>query len=246
MSAITELLEPHEFVVIGHRGAAGISPENTLASFAAALDWHCPMIELDVHRAPGQGSRQLLVIHDQKLDRTTNGQGRITDFELEYLRNLDAGDGQQIPLLDEVLTLLRRHQEGGGPTVALNIELKGQATASPVADFIKGCPDWPVLVSSFDHEELRLFRSLDQHTPVAPLYDKYADSWPATAKELDAVAVNLSRRIANPARVAAMRDADYMVFVYTVNDLNTARRLKDMGASGVFTDRPDRLFSQGV
>ncbi len=236
-------MSPLDFVIIGHRGAAGLAAENTLSSFGEALAWHCPMIELDVHRSTDAGGvEHLLVIHDSKLNRTTNGKGKLEDFDADYLRTLDAGAGQQIPLLEEVMDLLLEHQANTGTTVALNIELKGAHTAQPVARFIKRFPTWPMLVSSFDHDELRQFRSLDQSTAVAPLYDRFAPDWRDTAAELSAVAVNIATRVANPARVTAMRDAGYMVFVYTVNDEKEARTLQNMGASGVFTDRPDRLM----
>ena len=247
MSSIVATLEQHDFVIIGHRGAAGLSPENTLPSFAKALTLGCPMIELDVHRVFDQDQRQrLLVIHDQKLDRTTNGRGRIEDFGLPDLRALDAGDGQQIPVLEEVVALLQAQRDDTGICVALNIELKGQATAEPVAEFLQAMQGWPVLVSSFNHAELSQFRSLDTTTAVAPLYDRYAKDWATTAARLDAVAVNISGRIVSPARIQAMRDAGYMVFVYTINELKIAQKLKEIGASGVFTDRPDLLIGQGL
>ena len=224
------------FVIIGHRGAAGLAPENTLPSFRRALRSGCPMIELDVHCVRDRNDDlQLVVIHDDSLERTTNGHGPLDQFTLEQLRQLDAGNGAQIPLLQEVAELLPTHG------AALNIELKGKGTAAPTAHFIQANPAQRVLVSSFDHVELAAFRALDADTAVAPLYDRLRKNWRTTATELAASCVNVSRRAATKPRIQAICDAGYGVFVYTVNDVEEAIRLQRWGASGVFTDRPDLM-----
>ena len=239
---IDQFIDPEQFLVIGHRGAAGLAAENTLASFAAALAWQCPMVELDVQLSTDQqGQQDLIVIHDEKLNRTTNGRGPVSDLGTEQIRALDAGEGQQIPLLTEVLQLLKTHRDNTGITVAVNIELKGPRTAAPTAQFLAKLGSWPTLVSSFNHTELRAFKALDRHTPVAPLYDRFTSKWPDTAAELEAYAVNISARMANGERISAIRRAGYRVYVYTVNTLEEAEILRDLGASGVFTDRPDNL-----
>ena len=106
---------------IGHRGACGYEPENTLASFQRAIDMGCTWIELDVHFV----DNELIVIHDSRLDRTTNGKGKIYDLSLEEIQSYDAGNGEHIPTLTEVLDLVDRR-------IGVNVELKGRATAAPV------------------------------------------------------------------------------------------------------------------
>src|SRR5438270_14072854 len=86
--------------VVGHRGAMGHSPENTMASFERGLELGADWIELDVHLSRDGA---LVVIHDETLDRTTNGHGLVREHALSELKRLDAGDGQRIPTLDEVL-----------------------------------------------------------------------------------------------------------------------------------------------
>ncbi len=260
---LQRLLADTDFLVIGHRGAAGLAPENTLPSFALALSLGCPMLELDVYACPhehGEESRStLVVIHDDSVNRTTDGRGDVMAHTLRELRSLDAGDGQPVPLLSEVVDCIRTHAglAHAGPThaeidaidakeapiTALNIELKGPNTAAPVAEFLAQHTDLPVLVSSFDHGELQRFRALAPDCAVAPLYHRYREDWRATAAALGACAVNLNKRIATPARVAAIRAAGYAVFVYTVNTVAEAQRLAARGVSGVFSDRPDRLLS---
>lgn len=217
-------------VVIGHRGAAGLVAENTLPSFRRAYACGVSAVELDVYYLGGS----LIVIHDETVDRTTNGTGTVMGQTLASLRALDAGNGAVVPLLEEVVAEL---PEG----VGLNVELKGPGTALPVARFLSGQRLPEVLVSSFDHAELRVFREADGLTRVAPLFQRWQPDGLATAQALQAWAVNLSRRVAEPPLLARIAERGLRAFVYTVNDLEEARRLVASGASGVFTDYPDRI-----
>ncbi|MYJ75784.1 MAG: glycerophosphodiester phosphodiesterase, partial [Gammaproteobacteria bacterium] len=140
-------------LIIGHRGAAGLAPENTLAGFARAVELGVDGVELDVHLA----GPEVVVIHDERVDRTTNGVGLVRDLTFAELRRLDAGDGQRVPTLKEVLDLVPEH-------MLVNIELKGVGTAEPVAaivgDLALGAKRGrlpALLVSSFDHGELGRF-----------------------------------------------------------------------------------------
>ena len=112
--------------IIAHRGASGYKPENTLASFQKAISLGVDMIELDVFAIR---SGEVVVHHDKKVNRTTNGTGNISDYTWSELRLLDAGDGQRIPLLTEVLDLVNGR-------IPINIELKGHGIAEPVATII--------------------------------------------------------------------------------------------------------------
>src|SRR5690606_10663178 len=110
-----------DFVVIGHRGAAGYAPENTMASFLKAVEFQTPMIECDVHETR---DGVLAVIHDQTLARTTDGEGYVEDFTWSELQKLDAGSwfgpefqGERIPRIEEVLEII-------GPKALIDIEIK--------------------------------------------------------------------------------------------------------------------------
>lgn len=217
--------------VIGHRGAAGLAPENTLASFSRAVRHGVDAVELDVHLS---ADGRLVVIHDERLDRTTNGNGQVAARTLAALRRLDAGAGERIPTLDEVLEAV--------PTrIAVNIELKGPGTAAPVARAVAG---WtrPLLVSAFDHAELARFHGLCPATPCAPLLAKWRRGVLDTARTLDAWSLNLADRIADPATVNAVRESGCLCLVYTVNDAERAAALRAIGVAGVFSDFPDRLL----
>ena len=229
-------------LVIGHRGAAGLLPENTLAGFAHAVELGVDGVELDVRMA---GS-EVVVIHDERVDRTTNGTGVVSELGFAALRRLDAGDGQRIPTLGEVLQLIPRH-------VMVNIELKGAGTARPVAGIVgdlaasRRTADLPsLLVSSFDHDELRRFREICPDVPCAPLVDRWSNDLESAVGALDAWSVNLSLRAATEAHVRAVRSWGPRCLVFTVNDPARAYALSALGVTGVFTDYPDRFVVDPV
>ena len=217
--------------VIGHRGAAGLAPENTLASFSHAVRLGVDAVELDVHLS---ADGRLVVIHDAGVERTTNGSGKVAATTFAALRRLDAGDGERIPTLDEVL-------EAVPARVAVNIELKGRGTAAPVARAVAD-RNRTLLVSAFDHGELARFRDLCPDIPCAPLLAEWRPGVLGTARALDAWSVNLADRIADKPTVSAVRESGRLCLVYTVNDAERAAALHAMGVAGVFSDFPDRLL----
>lgn len=222
-------------VIIGHRGAAGLVPENTLPSFRAAVDLDVQAVELDVHVCEGQ----LVVIHDPTLERTTNGAGAVLDTPFAALRALDAGAGARIPTLAEVVEILPEH-------VGLNIELKGAGTAPVLADWLPAPGAREVIVSSFDHDALRQFRSLRADYPAAPLFGRWKPTAIETALSFEGGFINLGRKLASASRLEAICAAGLKALVYTVNDLEEACRLMDDGAWGVFTDYPDRISREAL
>jgi glycerophosphoryl diester phosphodiesterase len=226
------------FAVFGHRGAAGLAPENTLPSFQKALQLGCRGIELDVHRVTDhQEQIQLCVIHDAKVDRTTKTRGRVADFTVEELSAMDAGGGYGVPLLTDVITLL-----DSSPETWLNIELKGHGTAAPTARLLCERPNLRVLVSSFDHKELAEFRALAPKCPVAPLFHRHRASILDTAKALSATCINVGKSMVSEDFVTACQQAGYPVMVYTVNEPEQAQQLKHWGVAGIFSDRPDLMM----
>ena len=221
-----------EFLVIGHRGAAGLAPENTLASFARAVELGVDAVELDVHVVQSR----LVVIHDDTVDRTTDGRGALTDHGLAGLRRLDAGDGERVPLLEEVLAMLP-------PTVGVNVELKGKGTGAVLPDALPG-DGREILVSSFELAELTAFHALRPDVPCAPLYHRRTRRMVADATALDAWSVNVAEGLIERSLVERLRRAGFPVLAYTVNDPARAAALRDLGVAGVFTDYPDRIVGR--
>lgn len=224
------------FIVIGHRGAAGLVPENTMPSFQRAFELGVDAIELDVHRV----EHRLAVIHDDTLERTTTGNGLVAGLSLAELKNLDAGNAASIPLLDEVLDALPGQ-------IAINIELKGRGTAALVADLLRNHPrllsEDLCMVSSFDHLMLLRFRQIADDLPIsiAPLYHQWRPTWRNTTSRCRTRWLNLNEKLVTAARMHELAEAGLQVLAYTVNAPGRALELHALGVRGVFTDRPDLL-----
>jgi glycerophosphoryl diester phosphodiesterase len=232
-------MSSNAFTVIGHRGARGHAPENTLLGIDTGIALGAPWVEFDVQLHP---SGALLVFHDLTLDRTTNGSGFLADQPLAALRALDAGGGQTIPTLQEVLDLVDQR-------VGVNIELKSAGgTAEAVAAVIRSYVDagWPVdkfLVSSFHLPELWEFKQLAPEIPIGALLCGVPLDWAGCALELGAATLNLSSEFVDPRLIADAHAHGIKVYVYTVNDVAEMRLLRGMGVDGVFTDHPDRALA---
>jgi glycerophosphoryl diester phosphodiesterase len=220
---------PHLFA---HRGAKAYAPENTLAAFSLAVEMGVPWIELDVHLMDGA----LIVIHDERVDRTTNGLGWIWDYSLEKLRALDAGNGEKIPLLEEVLEVVDRR-------AGLNVELKGLGTAEATAKVLQAAvkSGWSTdqfIVSSFFHRELRRFGEIAPEFPRAALTMAVPESYAEFAERLGCGAVHASIEFIDPAFIADAHQRGLEFRVYTVNHPEELARMDQLGVNAVFTDDP--------
>lgn len=221
-------------ICIGHRGACGHEPENTLRSVRRALELGAHGIEIDVYFVDGE----LVVIHDSKLERTTNGSGYVARKTFAHLRTLDAGKGEQIPTLREVFDTVRRR-------AFINIELKGARTAKPVSALIgeyirhHGWRHEDFLVSSFNRRELRAVS--DPHIPIGLLLIRPTRLYGLSARRVRASLVNPAARYVSAKFVADAHRRGLRVFAYTVNTPAEIERLRHTGVDGVFTDFPERV-----
>lgn len=218
---------------IGHRGACGYAPENTLASFRRALELGCPWVELDVHLVDGE----LVVIHDKTVDRTTDGEGLVVDHSLSSLGLLDAGNGEHIPTLREVADLIDRR-------AGINIELKARGTGLATGDLLdelcrSGWQTEQFLVSCFYHAELAL---VPDRWRRGALFEQNNEQCVERALALNAFSLNLSINYMDQAMVNDAQAAGLKVYVYTVNEPEDIERMKSMGVDGVFSDYPDRVI----
>ena len=218
---------------IGHRGAGGLEPENTLLSVRRALELGADGIEVDVHCL----GDELIVIHDATLDRTTNGSGPLRRHTLAQVRSLDAGKGERIPLLHEVLDAVDRR-------VLVNIELKGPRTAVPVQALLqeyiarRGWTPEDFVVSSFRRGELRRLR--DSQFPLGILFARSARLFRRPARGLRAWSIHVPFAHVTPRLVSRVHADGRKLFVFTVNDRADMERMQQMGVDGIFSDYPDR------
>ena len=225
------------FTVFGHRGARGHAPENTLLGIDTGIKLGAPWVEVDVQH---HGS-ELLLLHDLRLERTTNGIGRVADHSLAYLRGLDAGQGQQIPTLVEAMDLV-------GERIGLNLELKtwdgcAAGVARVLRDYLgQGWPASKLLVSSFHLPELWEFKQALPEVPIAVLYAGVPIEWAGLATELDAVALNVADEFVDAKLVADAHARGLKLNVFTVNLPEELVRLRAAGVDGVFSDYPERAL----
>jgi glycerophosphoryl diester phosphodiesterase len=229
--------------VIGHRGAAAHAPENTLAGFRAARALRCRWVEFDVRLT---ADNALVICHDDQLDRTTDGRGRISKMPLAAVRRLDAGSwfgagfaDEPVPTLDEALLLCR--DIGLGANIEIKAEgRRGPPTAAAIADclatFIGNLP--PILISSFLLEAIAEAAALMPAVPRGMLWRKVPRNWAIVAARLGCATIHCGHADLT-GKLAADVAAAYPLLCYTVNDAARARQLFDWGVASVFSDAPD-------
>jgi len=225
---------------IAHRGASGTSPENTLAAFRAAIAAGAAMCELDVQPTRDHA---LVVIHDDTVDRTTDGQGAVKEMTLAELKRLDAGvsfgatapRGEPIPTLDEVFAVTAGQ-------CALNIELKSGQVENEVVALMR---EWKALessmVSSFDWDRLARMREIEVAVRIGILAEKNVPRMLDAAARLSAYAINprfdlVSSELCDTAHARGLK-----VLVWTVDAPELMRLLIGCGVDGIMTNHPARL-----
>lgn len=234
--------------LIAHRGGAAEAPENTLAAFRHALSLGIRRFELDV-----QMSRDgaLVVIHDQTVDRTTNGTGEVGSLLLEELLRLDAGSwfgseyqGERIPTLREVLEYCATHDAG------LLIELKsphlypgmGQKVVSLLRemDLITTGRFWCI---SFDHAAIDRLRELDPGLPLGYLYRSDVDDFVPGAEHIQAGLPHFTAVARYPEQIKRAHKAGKRIFTWTVNTEADMLYMAKLGVDGIVSDNPSLLVS---
>lgn len=242
-------------IFVAHRGGAGLAPENTLTAFVEAVEvWGAEMLELDV-RLSADG--HVMVVHDETVDRTTDGSGPVAQMTRDDLQALDAGarfvdprgrrsragQGIRIPTLEEVLVRL--------PHVRLNVEAKCREVARPLMDLVLGHGAQERVLLAAEHERNREpARSYPgprgaSRSQLLPFWLLHATplSWLYTP-DVDALQVPPSyrgRRVVSRRFVEEAHRRNIAVHVWTIDDPAQMRRLLALGVDAIQTDRPDVL-----
>ncbi|MGL6510691.1 glycerophosphodiester phosphodiesterase [Aeromonas hydrophila] len=223
--------------IIAHRGASGLAPENTLKAIRLALALGAGAIEIDVQLADGE----LWVFHDRRLERCTDGSGVLTAQSRAYLASLDAGEGEGIPTLWQVMEAIAGQAE-------LHIELKGAQTADEVARLTRraeaelGFAPTQWVVSSFHHPELARFAALRPDIRLGALTSTISLTLAKFAAELGAWSLNCDVDFVDQSLVQDAHDRGLKVLVYTVDEPADQAMLAAIGVDGIFTNRPDRFL----
>ena len=222
---------------IGHRGAKGYEPENTLISFQKALDMQVDGIELDVHLS---ADGELMVIHDETVDRTTYGNGLVNTLSSRELKQFRINEHHEIPLLSEVFELVNKN-------CFINIELKSYETADKVVELIEKYvseKNWNYnhfLVSSFDWNALQQVRFLNDEIQIGVLTETDLDLALAFAKFIQAKSIHPHFHLLNKENVSKIQQKGLQVFPWTVNEREDIEKIKAYKVNGIITDFPNRI-----
>jgi len=232
---------------IGHRGAKGYEPENTLIAFQKAIDLKVDGIELDVHLS---SDGEIIVIHDETIDRTTNGKGFVNKLSLPELKmfriknehdpRLLAELAQQIPTLTEVFDLVNQQ-------CLVNIEIKGKEMIKPVVKLIESYVEnknWKhdqFLISSFDWIALVDIHLLNPEIPLGVLTEYDLDLAFAFAKFINAKSVHAHYHLLSEKMTMQMQEEGFQVFAWTVNEPEDIQKIKSFNVNGIISDFPDRI-----
>jgi glycerophosphoryl diester phosphodiesterase len=231
-----------EMLVVAHRGYSSKAPENTMAAFDMAIAAGADYFECDVHKCK---SGEIVVIHDETVDKTTNGSGLVSDFTLEQLKELSAGysdkfgdqfESERIPTLEEVMKLAKGQ-------IKVEIEIKAQALAAKVVKLVKELKmEQDVIIISFDYNEVKAVKELAPEIETMYLVGAI---W--GKKELDMVKKIGAEYIGpngipSKGKVKMAHEMGIKVLPYTINDEKAIAKALRNGVDGIATDYPEKAI----
>jgi glycerophosphoryl diester phosphodiesterase len=235
-------------MVVAHRGFSGAAPENTLAAFRKGIEIGSDMIELDIHLS---SDGRIVVVHDETLERTTNGRGRVADLSFEELKRLDAGSkfgpefsGERIPAFEEVLAVAKGR-------VFVNIEIKNPShgkysitklTERAVGEVKRAGMSHRVIFSSFNPASLEWIKKNEPGLQVALLYHRPWEVLSEVTGGKEYKILNLRNLYLTRDKIGTIHREGMKVNVYTVNSEEELKQFVTWGADGIITNYPDRLI----
>ncbi|WXG46221.1 MAG: glycerophosphodiester phosphodiesterase family protein [Candidatus Atabeyarchaeum deiterrae] len=220
------------YKIVAHRGASAYEPENTIIAIRRAIDMHADMVEIDVHTTK---DKQLVVIHDAEVDRTTKGKGSIKDMSLKEIRRLDAGKGEKIPTLQEVLELSR-------DAIGVMIEVKGIGIEKLLVDLLqKEKMLDKVVATSFMTDIIKKVKELEPKIPTGQIFSWRIPHVTSKVVELKADYVLPAYELLTKEMIEESHRRSILVFTWTVDDRHLAERLVEMGVDGIVTNKPDLM-----
>ncbi|MCM3121767.1 glycerophosphodiester phosphodiesterase [Mesobacillus sp. AQ2] len=254
-------LTANQILNVAHRGASGYAPEHTLTSYELGEKMKGDYIEVDLQMTK---DGQLIAMHDETLDRTTNGTGLVKDYTLDEIKKLDAGSwfnekypdyakeeyaGLKVPTLEEVIQKFgkdaRYYIETKSPEVYPGMEEKLLEILEEYKLTGVNAPSSKVLIQSFSPESLKKIHDLNPDIPLIQLlwYDETAAITDAELEEYKTYSIGLGMNFnrIDEAYVQKVREYNLLIHPYTVNEKEDMRKLLDWGVTGMFTNFPDRL-----
>jgi glycerophosphoryl diester phosphodiesterase len=220
---------------IGHRGAAGHAPENTLAAIQKGIALGVDFVEIDMRRT---ADGVLVALHDATVNRTTNGRGRVDRLSLQEVKKFNAGNGEHIPTLEEVLKVI----EG---RAGLMLELKTRGAAQQAAEAVREAGfSNSVIYASFLHSELKHVRTVDPEASLMVLFGSLSRASVARAIKYGTSYVGLRHDKATRVLVDSFHRSNFRVFVYTADAPSDIQHALSLDVDGVISNFPERIVSQ--
>lgn len=259
----SSLLDEDAFVLIAHRGASAIAPEHTLASYQMAMDMDADFIEIDLQMTK---DGVLVAFHDDTVDRTTDGSGKVADMDLADLKKLDAGSwfnaenpdrakdeyaGIEVPTLEEIFAAFgdtaNYYIETKQPDQSEGMEEKLLELLDQYGLLEESHPEGKVIIQSFSADSLKAIHEMDGDIPLIQLSNDLAQEIPSPETfELYreyAAGIGVSYRNVDEAYIAAAREAGLLVHLFVVDELAEGEKLKSWGANGIFTNKIEAVGS---
>ncbi|MFX1389316.1 MAG: glycerophosphodiester phosphodiesterase [Promethearchaeota archaeon] len=233
--------EAEKMLIIAHRGASSIAPENTLKAFKKAIELGADYIEFDVHKSL---DGEIVIMHDANTFRTTGHNGEIKEMTLKELKKLDCGGGQSIPTLSELVKIAKGK-------INLNCEVKATGLTEQLISILRENNLLSsTIISSFNHENLLKIQKLEPQIKLAPLEPTIAWgidndlSWKEAiekAKINNFYAINPLFRLINQSVIDEVHKNDLKIFPWTVNSKSRILKLINLGVDGIITNEVERV-----
>ncbi len=238
--------------VIAHRGGSNLAPENTVSAFQNAIDLGVDMIEIDVEQT---SDAVVVVLHDDNVDRTTNGTGRIDSLSYDYVKNLDAGSwysdkykGEHISTLEEVLQLIDGQ-------VILLIEIKSGSERYPgiekrTVDLVhRHKADSWVIIQSFNKKAIDRVKTMDSSLRTYYLLggsfnNFYKEAMTSSSFDFGHEGVGVHHKYLNEENINGLKKLGVKIFAWTVDDPSNMDKFLKLGIDGIITDSPDILIKK--
>lgn len=218
--------------IVGHKGAAGYAPENTILSFQTAINIGCDKAELDVRLSK---DNEVVVFHDEEVSRVTNGTGFVHELSLVELKKLDLFNGQKIPTLQEVIDFCKNK-------IDLQIELKAKGTPKLVNEILlENDFTGHVVITSFNEGLLQEIKEINSELKVGQLFKEYSERIWQFVEKIPLDFIGLRENIVTDEIVNKAHKLGKSVYAYLVKDAETGKKLIGLGVDEIGTDYP-KLF----
>jgi glycerophosphoryl diester phosphodiesterase len=236
-------------MISGHRGAAGLAPESTLAGFKKALQSGIKWIEVDTQLS---ADNIPVIFHDETLNRCTNGENRVADLTLEQLQALDAGSwfsnefsGEKIPTLEQSLQFCLQNDLNMNLEIKIHHPYQVQPLVEKVAEVINqiNFPIEKLIISSFSEPALQLCHQIMPNIRRGYITDKNPLAMLEKLKSMDLYSIHVDYKILNQDVATNIIQFGYKLVIWTLNDSKHASKFKSWGVDMIITDKPD-IFAQ--